>query len=59
MEEDDVVIRIKGLKKSYTIIDPALGISRFHTKRKKEFPIFDGLDLEVKRGDIVGILGRN
>ena len=57
--EDDVVIRIRGMKKSYTIIDPSLGLSRLHTKKKTVYPIFDGIDLDVKKGDIVGILGRN
>ena len=57
--EDDIVIRIRGLKKSYTIIDPNLNDSRFLFKKKIQYPIFDGIDLDIKRGDIVGILGRN
>lgn len=57
--ENDVVIRIRGLKKAYTIVDPHLNDSRFLFKKKKQYPIFDGIDLDIKKGDIVGILGRN
>ncbi len=57
--DDDVVIRVRGLKKSYTIYDPDAPKARFKSKRKMEYPIFDGIDLDVRRGDIVGILGRN
>ena len=56
--EDDVVIRIRGLKKSYRITDPNIPGGRF-SKKYVEYPIFDGIDLDVKRGDIVGILGKN
>ncbi len=58
MMDEETVISIKGLKKSYRIIDPALpsGILR---KNYVSYPIFDGIDLEVKRGEIVGILGKN
>ena len=57
--EDDVVIKIRGLKKSYTIIDPSINLSKFQFRKKTSYPIFDGIDLDVKKGDIVGILGRN
>ena len=57
--EDDVVIRVRGLKKSYTIIDPDAPKARLKSKKKMRYPIFDGIDLDVRRGDIVGILGRN
>ena len=57
--EDDVVIRVRGLKKSYIIVDPSLSIKRGFRKSKTRYPIFDAIDLDVKRGDIVGILGRN
>jgi len=56
--EDDVVIKIRGLKKSYTIVDPSLKQGRLF-KSKSKYPIFDGIDLDIKKGDIVGIVGRN
>ncbi len=58
MMEDDVVIRIKGLKKAYRITDPSQSGGRF-SKKYVLYPIFDGIDLEVRRVDIVGILGKN
>ena len=57
--EDDVVIRIKGLKKSYRIIDPQESKGKLKLNKMIDYPIFDGLDLEVRKGDILGILGRN
>ncbi len=58
MMDEDTVIQIRGLKKSYRIIDPSLPSGRLK-KKYAEYPIFDGIDLEVKKGDIIGILGRN
>ena len=57
--EDDVVIRVRGLKKSYTIIDPSIPKKKFGFAKKTQYPIFDGIDLDVKKGDIIGVLGRN
>ena len=57
--QDDVVIRIRGLKKSYTIYDPSITKSKLKSKMKVRYPIFNGIYLDVRRGDIVGILGRN
>ena len=57
--EDDVVIRVRGLKKSYTIIDTSISLGHLFHKNRTRYPIFDGIDLDVHRGDIVGILGRN
>lgn len=57
--EDDIVIRVRGLKKSYTIIDKNVTIGHVFHKNRTQYPIFDGIDLDVHRGDIVGILGRN
>ena len=57
--EEDVVIRIRGLKKSYTIIDPSIPKKRFSLPKKTQYPIFDGIDLDVRKGDIIGVLGRN
>ena len=57
--EDNVVIRIRGLKKSYTIVDPSQDNGRRFFKNRVSYPIFDGIDLDIKKGDIIGILGRN
>jgi len=57
--EDDVVIRIRGLKKSYTILDPSQEKKNFFSKKLVQYPIFDGIDLDIRQGDIVGVLGRN
>lgn len=57
--EDDVVIKVRGLKKSYTIIDKNISIGHVFKKNKTQYTIFDGIDLDIHRGDIVGILGRN
>jgi ABC-type polysaccharide/polyol phosphate transport system ATPase subunit len=57
--EDDVVIRIRGMKKSYTIIEPVTLGGKISLKKKIRYPIFDGIDLDVRKGDIVGLLGRN
>ncbi len=56
--EDDIVIRIRGMSKSYTIVDPSIE-SRFAFKKKTKRPIFDDVDLDVRKGDIVGVIGRN
>lgn len=52
--EPGVAISIRGLRKSY-------GIVEIDGKKKKhvEYPIFEGIDLDVMKGDIVAILGRN
>ena len=57
--EDDVVIRIRGLRKAYKIIDPSVKKIGLLSNKYTDYPIFEGIDLDVKRGDIVGILGRN
>ncbi|MBR1452500.1 MAG: ABC transporter ATP-binding protein, partial [Candidatus Methanomethylophilaceae archaeon] len=56
---EEVMIRVKGLKKSYQIIDASkVNESRFF-KKKTEYPVFENINLEVRKGDILGILGRN
>ncbi len=56
---DDIVIKVRGLKKSYTIIDTSISLGHLFHKNRTKYPIFDGIDLDVRKGDIVGILGRN
>ena len=57
--EDNVVIRVRGLKKSYTIIDPSAPKKKLGFAKKTQYLIFDGIDLDVRKGDIIGVLGRN
>lgn len=59
-EDADTVISIKGMSKSYRIIQPAIiKNGKLSLKNRVDYPIFEGIDLEVKRGDILAILGRN
>ena len=58
--EGETVISIKGMSKAYTIVQPEiLKKGKISFKNKVSYPIFDNIDLDVKRGDILGILGRN
>ncbi len=57
--DDDIVIKIRGLKKSYSILEPPDKSKRFGFPKHVQYPIFDGIDLDVRRGDIIGVLGRN
>lgn len=71
---DDVMVRVKGMKKSYHIIEATpvtdtrliknkmLNTDILNTKlvkKKIEYPVFENVNLEVRKGDILGILGRN
>src|SRR3954469_16768979 len=63
---NDVVIRAKDLKKvyqlyarpEYRLLD-MLGLLRNRRERVSLHPAVDGVDLEVRRGEKVGIIGRN
>ncbi len=58
--EDDVVIRVKGLCKSFRIVDPKAPRKGFGKHPAMvDFPVFEGVDLEVRKGEVLGILGRN
>ena len=59
-ETAETVISIKGLYKSYEIVEPQiLKKGKMSFKNRTEYPIFRDINLEVKRGDILAILGRN
>src|SRR3546814_12028684 len=61
--------RLSGVKKDYRLYDSlseqaldVLGFSRIRFWRQvhyKTFKALDGIDLEIKRGERVGIVGRN
>ncbi|MBP5394513.1 MAG: ABC transporter ATP-binding protein, partial [Candidatus Methanomethylophilaceae archaeon] len=58
--EADTVISVKGMSKSYVIVEPLIKKKgKINFKNRVEYPIFKGVDLEVRRGDILAILGRN
>ncbi len=54
--EDEVVIHVQGMSKSFMIDDP--GSKRFRRKRM-EFSVFRDVSLDIRRGEVVGIIGRN
>ena len=53
---DDVVIHVQGMSKSFMIDDPAS--RRFHRK-KMEYNVFHDVSLDIHRGEVVGVIGRN
>src|SRR3954447_20486425 len=63
---NDIVIRAKDLRKvyqlyarpEYRLLD-MLGLLRNRQERVSLHPAVDGIDLEVRRGEKVGIIGRN
>jgi lipopolysaccharide transport system ATP-binding protein len=62
MSSSDVAISARNLRKSYRIYHNALGPLLDvidGRKRYTERVALDGIDLELRRGEIVGVLGRN
>lgn len=58
--DEDVVISVKGMSKSFRILDPSQQQNgKFKKKVYEDFVVFDNVDLEVRKGEVVGILGRN
>src|SRR4051794_16881732 len=62
----DTVIRARGLTKTYQLYSrpeyrllDMLGLLRNRRERVSSHPAVDGIDLEVRRGEKVGIIGRN
>ena len=62
-KKDENIIEIKGLTKEYKMFarkkDRLLETIFPKCKRHSTFKAMDDLDLEVKKGEIVGILGKN
>ena len=63
-DDAETVISIKGMSKAYRIVQPTIiqkgrKGSMISLKNHTDYPIFEKIDLEVKRGDILAILGRN
>src|SRR3954462_5313655 len=62
----DTVIRARGLTKTYQLYSrpeyrllDMLGLLRNKRERVSHHPAVDGIDLEVRGGEKVGIIGRN
>ena len=56
----ETVIRLENIRKSYRInADDGGNKRRFHKRATEEFVVFDNVNLEIHRGDVVGIIGRN
>ena len=59
-EDAETVITVKGMSKAYRIVQPQLlKKGKISLKDHTDYPIFENIDLEVKRGDILAIIGRN
>ncbi len=54
--DDDIVISVREMSKHFIIDDPSS--KRFRRKRMV-FDVFRNVNLEVRRGEVVGIIGRN
>ena len=48
------MISIKGLRKSFRILSPTSASKGFMRKSYEDYVVFDGVDLEVRKGDILG-----
>jgi len=62
--EDDIVIRLSGISKKYNLYNSRQDRLKeaLHPLRKKyhhEFYALNDINLEVKRGEILGIMGKN
>src|SRR5258708_34970587 len=59
----DAVVSVRGLQKTYKVHERQTGVGatvRSLFKRKfKEVPAVGGIDFEIARGEIVGVLGPN
>ena len=56
----EAVIRLENIRKSYRInADDGGSKRRFHKRATEEFVVFDNVNLEIYKGDVVGIIGRN
>ncbi len=54
----DLAISVKDMSKSFFIEDSTKE-GRFHRKKKSEFNVFHDVNLEVRKGEAVGIIGKN
>lgn len=62
MTKKDLAIKVTNLSKSYPVYDSPLDIVKemfMGKKRHQEFQALKNISFELKKGDIVGIVGRN
>jgi len=55
----ETMIRLKDVRKSYRINTGDPSKKKFGRKDTEEFVVFDGVNLELNRGDVMAFLGRN
>lgn len=54
------VIKLTGVRKSYRInADDGTSKRLFRKRETEEFVVFDNVNLEIRQGEVVGIIGRN
>lgn len=62
MEKNDIAISVKNLNKIYPIYERPLDIIKeifFRKKKHKEYHALKNISFDLKKGDVVGIVGRN
>ena len=57
--DDEVLISVKGMSKSFQIADVTKKKSFFQRNPTQSYLVFEDIDLEVRKGEVLAILGRN
>ncbi|WP_372616779.1 ABC transporter ATP-binding protein [Falsiroseomonas sp.] len=61
---EELLLRARGIGKAYTSIDSPMSrlgeaLFRRESGRRRKHVVLDGIDLDVRRGETLGIMGRN
>lgn len=56
---DDVAIELKGVSKQYKINDAKVFSHFVKEKKNHKTDVLDNIDLTVKKGEVIGLVGRN
>ena len=61
---DDIIIKAEKLSKSYKVFNSPIdrvieALTPFYGKRHHVFPALEDLNFEIRKGDVVGIVGKN
>ena len=62
MENNEIAIRVSHLNKIYPIYNTPADLLKetlFHKKRHRDFHALTDINFEVRKGDVVGVIGRN